>query len=551
MRLFFLLLLMFFFNLAFSQHIQFNWQGCFYQSGYELDSYKPSIVSTNDGYMILSCVETGNIIQPGDMDETDIRLVKIDTMGYFLWEKYFGGSNIEDATSIIQADSGNYYIFGTTNSSDGGATYPPYITNGGLWYIKIDGSGNKIWDRVAGGDNMVLGAGAFCVPTSDNGLLSLTNLMGDGGDITLGYGLWDAWLLKINAQGEKEWDLTLGTDNQDLGGQPIQTSDDGYLIPLYGTPGANGNINCNIVPQAWPMKAILVKLDSARNIEWQQCFGASYHVTFQNTLEVADGYIIGGCAYAGDGVVEGSGYHTGYNNQGEQTADLWLRKIDFDGNLIWQKCYGGSGNDWPLQLLKTSDGNLVVFGQTQSRDGDVTGIHADPPYLYPLSEDVWMLKVNGSNGNLLWNRCIGSTEREFINNGVIQKNDKNYVLAINTVFGNRGDITCGESELEHFSWVSSITDTTAYVNIRDVEDISHSIKLYPNPASDFITLEIPHQYDKQNFQAEIINSEGKIVKTLLLSGRNPYISLGNLSSGLYLLRLENQKMKASKRLIKK
>lgn len=178
-------------------------------------------------------------------------------------------------------------------------------------------------------------------------------------------------------------------------------------------------------------------------------------------------------------------------------------------------------------------------------------LHADPPYLYPLSEDVWMLKVNGSNGNLLWNRCIGSTEREFINNGVIQKNDKNYVLAINTVFGNRGDITCGESELEHFSWVSSITDTTAYVNIRDVEDISHSIKLYPNPASDFITLEIPHQYDKQNFQAEIINSEGKIVKTLLLSGRNPYISLGNLSSGLYLLRLENQKMKASKRLIKK
>ncbi|MBK7031449.1 MAG: hypothetical protein IPH45_20650 [Bacteroidales bacterium] len=89
MKAFFLLVTLFACNLAFSQHIQFNWQGCFYQSGYELNSYEPSIVSTGDGYMILSLVETGNIIQPGDMMETDIRLVKIDSIGNFLWEKYF------------------------------------------------------------------------------------------------------------------------------------------------------------------------------------------------------------------------------------------------------------------------------------------------------------------------------------------------------------------------------------------------------------------------------------------------------------------------------
>lgn len=501
--------------------------------------------------MILSCVETGNIIQPGDMMETDIRLIKIDSIGNFLWGKYFGGSNIEDATRIMPADSGYYYIFGTTNSSDGGATYPPYITQGGEWYLKIDGNGNKIWDRVAGSSNMVTGAGAFCIPTFDNGLLSLINLAGVGGDITTAYGLWDVWLLKINALGEIEWDLTLGTDDQDLGGQPIQTSDKGFLIPMYGTPGSNGNINCDIVPQAWPMKAMLVKLDSARNIEWQQCFGASYHVTFQNTLEVADGYIIGGCAFAGDGAVEGAGYHLGYNNQGDQTADLWLRKIDFAGNLIWQKCYGGSGNDWPLQLLKTTDGNLVVFGQTQSRNGDVTGLHADPPYLYPLSEDVWMLKVNGTNGNLLWNRCIGSVVREFINNGVLQKDDRNYVMAINTVFGNWGDITCGVNEYKYFSWVSSITDTTDYIGIHDIEDISRLIKLYPNPANDYLVLEIPQQFDMQNFQAVIINSEGKTLKTSSLSGPKPYLSIVNLPSGLYLLRIENQQVKASKRFIKK
>jgi len=547
MKVFFFLFLLFFCNLAFSQHIQFNWQSCQYQAGYERDVMSnPSIVSTNDGYLVLTTVETGYYTPPPEIPIMNIWLIKMDTVGILQWEKYFGSSS--GAVKIVPADLDNFYIFGSTDSS---ITSPTHLPNGGLWYIKIDGDGNKIWDRLAGSENMLLGAGANCISTFDNGILSLTNLVGSGGNITNSFGFWDAWLLKLNAQGDIEWDFTLGTDGLDIGGLPIQTSDSGYLIPMGSADGTTGNIICDPPPQPTiNSRAVIVKLDSARNIEWQQCFAASYHLIFQNALEVADGYIIGGFAYAGDGAVEGAGYHLGYNNQGEQTCDLWLRKIDFDGNLIWQECYGGSGNDWPLQLLKTTDGNLVIFGQTQSHDGDVAGIHADPPYLYPLSDDVWMLKVDGINGNLLWNRCIGSTEREFINNGVIQKNDKNYVLAINTVFGNRGDITCGVNEYKYFSWVSSISDTTAYVNIRDVEDISHSIKLYPNPASDFITLEIPHQYDKQNFQAEIINSEGKIVKTLLLSGRNPYISLGNLSSGLYLLRLENQKMKASKRFMK-
>ncbi|MFA6950455.1 MAG: T9SS type A sorting domain-containing protein [Lentimicrobiaceae bacterium] len=507
---------------------------------------KPSIVSTNDGYLVLTTVETGYYTPPPEFPIMNIWLFKIDTAGILQWEKYFGSSS--GAVQIVPADLDNYYIFGSTDSS---VTSPTHLPNGGLWYIKIDGNGNKIWDKVVGSDNMVLGAGAFCIPTFDNGILSLTNLVGVGGDITNSFGFWDAWLLKLNAQGTIEWDFTLGTNGYDIGGLPMQTSDSGYLIPMASADGTTGNIICDPPPQPTiNSRAVVVKLDVNRNIQWQQCLSSSNSLDFKCAIEVADGYIIGGSAYAGDGAAEGAGYHLGYNNQGEQTADLWLRKIDFDGNLIWQKCYGGSGNDWPLKLIKTTDGNVVIFGQTQSRDGDVNGLHADQPYLYPLSEDVWMLKVNGTTGNLLWNRCIGSVAREFLNNGVLQKDDKNYILAIQTKASYRDDITCGDPEYEFFAWVSSITDTTDYEGIHDVEDISHSIKLYPNPANDFITLEIPYQYDKQNFQATLINSEGKIIKTLLLSGARPYFNTANLPSGLYLLRIENQNIKASMRFIK-
>ena len=125
------------------------------------------------------------------------------------------------------------------------------------------------------------------------------------------------------------------------------------------------------------------------------------------------------------------------------------------------------------------------------------------------------------------------------------------MLWLSIQYSATGNITCGVNEYKYFSWVSSITDTTDYIGIHDIEDISRLIKLYPNPANDYLVLEIPQQFDMQNFQAVIINSEGKTLKTSSLSGPKPYLSIVNLPSGLYLLRIENQQVKASKRFIKK
>ncbi|MFZ4771450.1 MAG: hypothetical protein ACOYLO_14800, partial [Ferruginibacter sp.] len=310
MKIFVLLfVIVFSFKPAFPQHIKFDWQSCFYQTGSQRDIDNPSIVSTGDGYLVLSRVETG-VVLPNGYNETDIWLIKLNTSGNFLWEKYFGGSKSEDAVNIVPADNGNYYIFGSTSSSDGGVTITPYLPVGGLWIIKIDADGNKIWDRVAGNPSPIYAYGADCIATNDFGLITRVNTVGNGGDISLSYGGFDTWLLKINSVGSIEWDFTLGTDGADFGGGPIQTLDSSYLIPMTSTPGSNGNIICDPSLQYTSIgRAVLVKLDADRNIQWQQCLGASNHIAFTNALEVADGYIIGGYACAGDGAVEGAGYH--------------------------------------------------------------------------------------------------------------------------------------------------------------------------------------------------------------------------------------------------
>ncbi|MBK7031448.1 MAG: hypothetical protein IPH45_20645 [Bacteroidales bacterium] len=130
--------------------------------------------------------------------------------------------------------------------------------------------------------------------TNDLGLITRVNTVGNGGDVNVSYGGFDAWLLKINSLGSIDWDFTLGTEGADFGGSPIQTSDNGYLIPLMCNPGSNGNILCDPNLHSTSIgRAVIVKLDSARNIEWQQCMGATDHIGFTNALEVNDGYIIG------------------------------------------------------------------------------------------------------------------------------------------------------------------------------------------------------------------------------------------------------------------
>jgi hypothetical protein len=549
----FITLSLFLHTSLFAQHIKFNWQSCFYQSGYQKDVREVSQISTGDGFLILCAAETDIMMSPpGESFYSDIWLIKTDTIGNFLWDKYFGGTNEEDAVKIIHSGDGNYYIFGATGSSDGGATIPPYLPNGGLWFIKIDGNGNILWDKVAGSVYPSWGYGADCIATNDGGILSRVNTVGNDGDISIHYDGWDVWLLKLNAQGDIDWDFTLGTEGLEIGGTPIQTSDSGYLVPVQGVPGLYGNITCDTALQAIPIgRAILVKLDTERHIQWQQCLGASDHIGFTKVMEVNDGYIVGGYVSAGDGALEGAGYHLGYNHTGSTTSDIWLRKIDFEGNMQWQKCYGGSNDDAVDQLFTTSDGNLMVFGTTNSYNGDVTGLHYDPYYPTFALKDVWMFKVDCNNGNLLWNRCIGGLEREDIRSGgVVQKDDKNYTLSVKIIYGPTGDITCGnDPEFESFIWFSSITDTTAYLGEPEMKDLGKLINLYPNPATDYITLEIPHSFDIQHAQAEIIDVSGKILKSVVLTGQNPYLDTGDLPVGLYLLRLVTKQGFVSKRFI--
>jgi len=525
-RLAFMLLFINIASVLFPQNFQIDWQQCF--GGSETDiAY--DIVQVDGGYFVLG----GTNSDDGDISFThggsEVWCVKIDNSGNLIWEKTYGGSNGEGGfRGFKEMGSLNFYIVGKTTSNDGDISNNPYPGISNLWVIKIDSSGTILWERVIG-NNVGFMYEMNAAPTSDGGLVIAAQIDSQGGDITSYFGGYDGWLIKLNSEGETEWDQAIGseTDFEFINGI-IQTSDGGYLAGLYGTPqgAGSGNVEC-ITQSTSKADAILFKLDSNGNKEWEQCYGGSGHDGIVRLLEIDDGYLVAAYGGSNDGDLQGSGWH------GEM--DIWLIRTDLLGNIIWQKCYGGSRNDTPFRIFQTANGGFTVFGTTRSNDGDVSGNHSLSEY----HNDIWVIKISG-DGELLYQKCFGGEVDERMYFGAIKKSDYNYVIAGSTNFGPSYDVQCTpHSFIDPDFWVFEISDTTTNDVVQNENEMG--LKVYPNPAHDYVVFEVPSSIIQNSLHnkvakcpAIIINNVlGNLMTKLPINTENTVWDTRNVKDGVY------------------
>ena len=242
------------------------------------------------------------------------------------------------------------------------------------------------------------------------------------------------------------WEKCYGTSGMDFGETMIETRDGGYLLGISSQQEYGGNLNCTYGKKA---EVVLVKIDSSGNIEWQQCYGGSDNDGVSSLLETEGGYLIGGWADSFDGDV--SSNHGG--------TDMWIIKTDIYGGLIWEKCYGGSRIDAVRSIKATEDGNYLLFGYTQSDDGDVSYNHSTGAYF-----DIWILKITPV-GDLIWEKSIGGFNDEYPLGDVIAKNDYNFVMICPIKYGSSGDVQCtphGQNGFDEDIWLIEIKDCTHY-----------------------------------------------------------------------------------------
>ncbi len=480
----------------YSQPFTILWNQCI---GGTDDDDAFDIIKIDDGYMVAGYTESNDgDVNSGNHGAIDAWLLKLDLQGNILWERCYGGTSSDNFQRIFRDSEDNFLLTGMSSSTDGDISYNPYPGSSSTWIVKIDSLGNIMWDRIVGGN--ATDQQWYAILTDDDGVLAYGRTASHDGDISVAYGAWDIWMIKLSNEGEIEWDYTIGTNFIDDGYGVTQTSDGGYLCSggCWVSEGTQGNLRCDAYHDL--AEAVLVKLDKDRNIEWQRCYGGSNHDVIITVEELEDGYIFSAYTDSGDGDLS---YHYG-------EGDIWVVKTDFDGNIIWQKSYGGTKTESPHKLFLNENGDIVVFGTTDSNDIDVNGNHSG-------NDDIWVIRLS-SNGELLAQQCIGGVTHEKMNWGVIKKSDYNYVIAGKTFAGPSFDVSCFTHQIHpiyaYDIWVLEIADTTTALPELPPFALA-GLKVYPNPARDYVCFEYTGQ-PRQKAEIMVFNNMGEQIRNTIL-----------------------------------
>lgn len=326
-----------------------EWQHCY---GGSREEYATSIRLTTDGGFIMlgwSGTGDGEVLEP--IGNGDFCIVKLDGSGYIEWQNIYGMIEHDQPFSIQQTTDGGYVAADAYVHACGGHEDVAYY---GI--LKIDPNGTLEWEKSYGGCHWDM---AFSVQqTSDQGYIVTGWTWSDDGDVKGNNGYVDCWVIKLDLNGSLQWEKCYWGLGWDEGHSIHQTTDGGFII-AGSTAGSNeGDVSGNHGDfDAW-----ILKLDASGNIQWQKCLGGTERdlaCEIQQTKE--GGYIVAFNSSPQDGGAAGT--------HGE--TDIWIVKLDESGTIQWQKCLGGSGNDYVRSLQQTSDGGYILAGGTDSIDGDV------------------------------------------------------------------------------------------------------------------------------------------------------------------------------------
>jgi hypothetical protein len=312
------------------------------------------------------------------------------------WNKTYGGKDTDVGYCVQQTSDGGYIIVGSTNCF-GASGCDVYL-------IKTDSNGNMQWNKTYGGGRDDVG---YCVQqTSDGGYIIV------GSTKSFGSGLEDVYLIKTDAYGNMQWNKTYGGKDTDVGYCVQQTSDGGYIIVGTTKSFGSGSTDYVCLPfDAQGGDVYLIKTDAYGNMQWNKTYGGKDTDVGYCVQQTSDGgYIIVGTT----------------NSFGASGYDVYLIKTDSNGNMQWNKTYGGGGYDVGLRVRQTSDGGYIIVGTTNSF---VTSREDN----YLTKTDAFYLIKTDAYGNMQWSEIYGDKESYKEGYCVQQTSDGGYIIVGGTL----------------------------------------------------------------------------------------------------------------------
>jgi hypothetical protein len=408
---------------------------------------------------------------------SDYWIVKTDAIGSIQWQVSLGGSSNDVASAIQQTTDGGYIVAGFSRSNNGDVTgHHGTTAYNDYWVVKLDSAGSIEWEKSLGG---TLNEFANSVQqTAEGDFIIAGYSVSNDGDVTNHHGgttTTDYWIVKLSSSGTLLWQKSLGGTSADNANAIQQTTDGGFIVAGSSSSNDNDVSGNHGFADYW-----IVKLDSAGDIEWQKCLGGSGDDVASSIRQTSDGgFIVAGWSDSDDNDV--SGNHGNY--------DYWVAKLFADGNIDWQKSLGGATGDFANSIEQISDSGFVIAGYTSSNNsGDVSGYHGGVFF-----GDYWIVKLDES-GNFAWQKCLGGTNDEYAASA--QQTIDGGLIVTGWTESSDGDVSFnyGSSDV----WIVQLGIATSV----DYGISNSFFSLSPNPAAKFFNLSLQLGV-KENINATI------------------------------------------------
>ncbi len=253
-------------------------------------------------------------------------------------------------------------------------------------------------------------------------------------------GLNDYWIVKTDAIGIEQWDRTIGGSGEDILQKILQTPDGGYLLAGNSASGISGDKTVSS-KGAWDFW--LIKIDASGFVVWQKSIGGNSDDRLNSIVAKEDGgYLIGGNSRSG---ISGDKTETGLGYD-----DCWLVKTDQNGNIEWDKSFGGDGNDDIAEICLTDDGNIILGADSES------GISGNKSEVSVGMTDFWLLKIDYA-GNIIWQNTIGGKKSDHVKS-LGQTPDGGYIIggiSDSGIYGDKTEKSIGSTDY----WIVKINST--------------------------------------------------------------------------------------------
>lgn len=376
--------------------------------------FPTKIIKTTNGGVII-CGYSQSSISPDKSEGVigggsfiyDYWVIKLDSNGIIEWENTIGGSANDYLYTAIETEDGGYLLGGLSGSEISGDKTTPQLGGGDIWLLKIDTLGNILWQKNYGGTGEDK-ISSIIKTNNGNYVIGASSTSGISGNKTeVNYGVNDYWIFEIDNLGNILWQNTIGGSTLDELKSISLTQDNGFIICGYSLSSISGEKTENIIGTPgligdgdfW-----VLKLDSIGNIIWQNTIGGSDTDRPANVFELQDGSYL--CFGYSDS--DSSGDKTSDVLGGILPAldqDIWIIKLNSDGEVLWDKTIGGSDGDNLDRVVKAENGMFYLICNSLSP------ISFDKTKPLVAKRDTWLLKVD-SNANIIWQIDIGGSSDE-------------------------------------------------------------------------------------------------------------------------------------------